>query len=84
MKMVFETFRRMGTYDQMQLCEKEPSCFNGQVNIRKYRVTVETIDESKEVLAERLLKLWRECDNHHHWLPLQTVAKDLGIELPSK
>ena len=59
-----------------------PSSFNGEVSIRKYRVTVELLDEPKEVLAERLLGLWRHCDNHHHVDPLRAEARKLGIELP--
>ena len=60
-----------------------PSSFNGIVSIRKFRVTIEKIDESVEVLSERLLDLWRHCDNHHERWPLDTAAKRLGVELPS-
>lgn len=61
----------------------EPSCFNGMVRVRRYRVTVEEIEEPKEVIAGRLLKLWRECDNSHHYSPLMAEAKRVGVELPS-
>lgn len=77
----FETFRRIGTWQLQQLEASEPSCFNGEVAIRKYRITVEEVDEPKAVLEQRLRKLWRECDNHHHWAPLQAVAAKLGITL---
>ena len=77
----FETFRKIGSYEQSNLMEKEPSAFNGWVRIVKYKVTVEPIEESKEVLIDRLQKLWDECDNSHHWQPLQAVAKQLGYEL---
>jgi hypothetical protein len=33
------------------------------------------------ILAERLQKLWDECDNHHHWTPLRNTAKQIGYEL---
>lgn len=78
----FETFRNIGSYEKRQWTTNEPSCWNGVVAIQKYRVTIELVDEPKEVLAARLLKLWRECDNHHHWVPLAQAAKQLGIELP--
>lgn len=77
----FDTFRKIGLYEQHNLQSKEPSCFNGNVSIRKYKVTIEPIEESNEVLAERLQKLWDECDNHHHWTPLKNAALQIGYEL---
>jgi hypothetical protein len=77
----FETFQKLDSWREGQLTSKEPWCFNGGVGIWKYRITVEEIEEPKEVLEARLRKLWRECDNHHHWQPLQAVAKELGITL---
>lgn len=77
----FETFRRIGSYEQSNLLSKEPSCFNGNVNIRKYKITIEPVEESNEILAERLQKLWDECDNHHHWTPLENASKQIGYEL---
>ena len=60
---------------------QEPSCFNGIVNVERYRLTVEKIDEPAEVVAERIRKLWRECTNHHHWGPLKEWGRRFGIEL---
>ena len=77
----FDTFRKIGLYEQHNLQNKEPSCFNGNVSIRKYKVTIEPIEEPNEVLAERLQKLWDECDNHHHWTPLKKAAMQIGYEL---
>lgn len=65
--------------DQMR--SEQPSCFNGIVSYRKYRVTVELIDEPHDVLEARLRKLWEECDNHHNWTPLKNAAKELGVDL---
>ena len=77
----FDTFRKLGLYDLHNLQSKEPSCFNGIVSIRKYKVTIEPIEEPNEVLAERLQKLWDECDNYHHWTPLKNAALQIGYEL---
>ena len=77
----FETFQPLDSWREDQMTKKEPWCFNMGVGIRKYRITVEEVEESKEVLEARLRKLWRECDNHHHWQPLQAVAKQIGIVL---
>lgn len=80
-RLVFETFRTIGRYEQSNLTRTEPSCFNQSVEIKKYRVTVEEIDEPKEVLEARLRKLWSETKNHHDWQPLQNAAEKLGITL---
>jgi hypothetical protein len=77
----FETFRKIGAYEQGTLQSHKPSCFNYEVSIRKYRVTIEPVEEPNEVLAERLQKLWDECDNHHHWQPLRGAAAQIGYEL---
>ena len=76
-----ETFRNLKGYTLTELIQKEPSCFNGEVKVEKYEVTLVKIEEPKEVYKERLQKLWDECDNHHHWKPLEAKAFELGIEL---
>jgi len=76
----FETFRDIGPYELGNLQQKKPSCFNGVVCVRKYRVTVELVDEPVEVLRERVQALWDSCNNHHHWEPLQWIANTLGME----
>jgi hypothetical protein len=77
----FTTFREPSNYLTEQLKQEEPSCFNGIVRIRKFKITIEEIEEPKEVLVERLRKLWRESDNMHHWKPLKNEAEKLGINL---
>lgn len=76
-----ETFRNPKGYMLNQLIKKEPTCFNGCVDVEKYEITAVKIEEPKEVYRERLQKLWEECDNHHHWAPLKEKAKELGVEL---
>ncbi len=75
---VIETFRPVGDWELTNMKSSGPSTFNGIVQFRKYRVTVELIDEPVEVLQERLEKLWLECDNHHQWTPIQNAAKSIG------
>tara|TARA_R110000803_G_scaffold22260_1_gene55637 strand:- start:1072 stop:1344 length:273 start_codon:yes stop_codon:yes gene_type:complete len=76
-----ETFRNPKGSTLNQLIKKEPTCFNGFVDVEKYEITTVKIEESKEVYRERLQNLWEECDNHHHWAPLKGKAKELGVEL---
>jgi hypothetical protein len=78
----FETFQPVNSYRQGMLTQSEPWCFNGGLGIKKYRITVEEIAEDDSVLIDRLKKLWRECDNHHHWVILRSAAQQLGVELP--
>jgi hypothetical protein len=81
-KISFETFRdHRGSYYIANMTDKEPSCFNGNVSVRKFRVTIELIEEPVEVIQERLKQLWEKCDNGHHLGPLQYMGKKYGIEL---
>jgi hypothetical protein len=64
--------------------ENEPSSFNGFVRVEKYKVTIEKLDEPKQVICERLEKLWIEEKNYHHWTPLENKAKELGYTFKGK
>ena len=82
--LVLETFNEpsmLGPTRAIYL-DAEPGCMNGSVSVVRYRVTVEPIDEP-EAIRVRILKLWRECDNFHHWEPLRQAGLDHGIELVS-
>lgn len=78
--MVIETFRPPA-YGVNQMRQDEPSCFNSMIQVHRYRVTAELIDEPNEVIRKRLLMLWYQCDNQHHSAPLQATAKSYGLEL---
>ena len=74
---VFETFRVPSYETDIQ---RAPSAFNGIVRVRRYRVTIEQIDEPAEVLHDRLRALWRESDrNPHYWHPMRVVAAEIGM-----
>jgi hypothetical protein len=81
-KTTIETFRKIGPYELHSLKRDYPSCFNGIVDVRRTRVTVEVIDEPEDVIYQRILNLWRSTKNHHEYAPLQRAAKDIGRELP--
>lgn len=78
---VVETFRRISEWSLSGMRQDGPSCFNGIVQVRRYRITVEEIYEPNEVIVARLQKLWDESDNHHHYRALQTVAAQYGVNL---
>ena len=69
-----------GAYEQSTLRREKPDIFNGVVSIRRYRVTFEQIDEPVKDLIDRVVELWKNCDNMHHREPLRWVAAELGIE----
>lgn len=77
----FETFREIGDWEIDNLTQKEPSCFNGIVRVKKTRVTIEVTEETKEVYQQRLQKLWEESENHHDYYPIENESKSLGVKL---
>ena len=63
-KIEFETFRNLeNSYTLNQLKKDEPSNINF-LQYRKYKVTVELVDESKEVLIKRLEDLRKETKGY--------------------
>lgn len=77
----FETYNEVTKYAKRQMISDNPSCFNGKVSVRKYKITIELIDEPIEVIQARIQKMWDECDNHHQWDPLKAEAKKYGLAL---
>lgn len=77
----FETFRQIGNYEIIQLTREKPDCFNQEVSVRKYKVTIELISEPLEVIQARIQELWDNCKNHYHWRPLKAMAKKYSMEL---
>lgn len=75
----FETFHSLDSLDLDRLRVPEPTVFNCWVRVERYKVTIERIEEPKEVLAQRLADLYKKTDNHHHWLPLRQEAARLGV-----
>lgn len=78
---VMETFYPFGSFELNRPYGMCPTAFNGEVRVVKYRVTVEIVEEPKEVIQQRIQKLWEECDNHHQWQPLVNKAKQFDYEL---
>lgn len=75
---VIETYREPWLRDIEQ---PAPSAFNGDIRIRRYRVTIDLIDEPIEVLRDRLRKLWREEERNHHRVdPMRRMATRLGMD----
>ena len=79
--MEFETFRKIGEYEKRNMLSKEASCFNGIVNVRKYKVTIEVVDEPVEDIQARIQYMWDNIDNHHHREPLRREAAKYGLTL---
>lgn len=76
----FETFKKFSFFEQNTMAQNQPSCFNGFVRFKKYKITIEEVEESDQVYAERLQKLWDDSDNHHDYEPLVKAAKSIGYK----
>lgn len=64
-----------------RLLNQEPSVFNGEVRVERYRITIERIDEPAEVMKERLQQLLAQpghIDKNKH---VRREAQRLGIVL---
>lgn len=55
-----QTFGRPSESLLAMLCNDKPYVLNGGVNVRRYRILVEEIEESVEVLAQRLRELLKQ------------------------
>lgn len=59
---------------------REPSFVNS-LSLRRFRVTVELIDEPVEVLRDRFITLWRSKErNYHHWDVAKRATAELGLD----
>lgn len=58
-----------------------PDAFNGNVHVRKYKITAEMIDEPIEVIQSRIQELWDNCASYQLWEPLKYMASRYGMEL---
>ncbi len=76
----FDDFR----YELDRALSSGPMVGNFDVKYRKYRITVEVIDEPVEVLEARLVKLWRGTSNHYDVPKLEAAAKTIGVTLDPK
>ena len=77
----FETYNEISEYTKINLISNEPTCFNGMVRVRRYKVSVELIDEDEDIIRARIQKLWDECSNTHNWDGLKSEAKKYGLKL---
>lgn len=79
-KLVIETFRDFNSpYFINQLKDEEPSFVNN-LRIKKYRVTIEEIEEPKEVYIERLEALLKDCRGYTKSSAIKNYIKSLKEE----
>lgn len=58
----------------------QASCFNSIFNVIRYRVTVERVEESREVVRDRIIHLFNTAEhNHHHWGGFHALGVKFGI-----
>lgn len=76
-----EVFGLPNDYVLGQLGRQEPAVWNGEVLVKRYRVTVEEIEEPLPVLKERLEKLLKKRGHISHHAAILAEAKRLGVTL---
>lgn len=81
MKKSFKTFKQFGGYEISQLTRKNPSCFNSLVRVKKYKITIEEIIESDDVIKKRIQELYDNCDNHYDKATLKAYGLKYNIKL---
>ncbi len=81
---VIETFVPPNKYATESMERSTPHCLNGELFIRKYRVTVDIIEEPVRDIRARILYLWVTGDNIHHMQPLRDAANKYGLDLEGK
>ena len=64
-----------------QLGKTEPNVWNGEVSVKRYRITVEEIEEPAEVLKERLQALLKRRGHIDDVDAIRAEANRLGITL---
>lgn len=80
-----ETFMQPASYEMDAFARfNAPSCFNGIVRVRRYRITAELIQESDDVIFERIRAMWQAGENHHSMAPLNWAAAQIGRTLDSR
>ena len=66
----------------LQQFKKEPSSFNGMINVQKYKLTIELVEEPKEIIIERIKKLYEEETNWHNKDALNLYCiRNFGIKI---
>jgi hypothetical protein len=75
-----ETFDPHSIVAHAERCN-EPSVFNGDVRVERYRVTIERIEEPAEVLRDRLKALLEQRGHIDRPKAIRAEAKRLGIDL---
>lgn len=82
--MTLETYKVFTKHQIEMMINEIPQCWNQEVFVKRYRITIEEIPESNEVLGARLEKLWEETENMHDYGPLQEYAKSIGYVYQKK
>lgn len=82
-KIVFETFDKPYKQFIQIMTEENPFCRCGKVNVVRYRITVEEIEEPESVILDRIKKLTSEVNNVD-LKALKTAAEKYGVELSWK
>ncbi len=65
-------------------CYDKPFVLNGEAHVRKYRVRIELMPESRAAIGKRIQKMYDESTNMHDYLPLREEAEKIGYTIKRK
>jgi hypothetical protein len=74
---VFNNKENFYELDNLERNNKEPTAFNSTVRIKKYKITIELIEEPLERLKERLKELYKKETNWHNKEALNGYSKSI-------
>lgn len=78
---VFDTYRHPDRIESLLSHFDKPSHQNNDIAVVRYRVTIEVVEESHDVLRERLLDLDNQPGHIDKGRAIKAEAKRLGIDM---
>lgn len=76
----FETFRPFTSWER-HLLSHAPNGYQGTANIRRVRITVVEVEETKEEIEQNLQYAWDFCESADGEKTLRAAAAELGYTL---
>ena len=73
---IFSDSLNIGGITDKEQSMKEPSAFNCQTRVRRVKVTLEKIEESEEIIINRLKELYAKETNWHNKSSMDKYCKE--------
>jgi hypothetical protein len=80
----FQTFFPVGTHNIRDWTQSKPSSFNALIRVKKYRVTIEEVQEPEDVIIDRLVELYKNADSYRERAAIEDYAEACGFNIDWK